>query len=86
MSKKNKAARAFFYQHPDATPKDAWDAAWANNQSTFHAKSIQKLEAQVSALREALWTCVEHNALHFGEDHSTVIEGRAALAKARGES
>ena len=34
------------------------------------------------ALREALWTCVEHNALHFGENHNTVVQGRAALANA----
>ncbi len=32
------------------------------------------------ALREALWICVEHNALHFGETHNTVVQGRAALA------
>lgn len=32
------------------------------------------------ALREALWICVEHNALHFGERHNTVVQGRAALA------
>lgn len=35
---------------------------------------------------EALWVAVEHNALHFGESHNTVIQGRKALAKARGES
>ncbi len=34
------------------------------------------------ALREALWICVEHNALHFGETHNTVVQGRAALAGA----
>lgn len=34
------------------------------------------------ALREALWVCVEHNALHFGERHNTVVQGRAALAGA----
>lgn len=36
----------------------------------------------VDALREALWICVEHNALHFGETHNTVVQGRAALASA----
>ena len=34
------------------------------------------------ALREALRICVEHNALHFGETHNTVVQGRAALASA----
>lgn len=31
-------------------------------------------------VRDALWTLTEHNALHFGEQHSTVIQGRAALS------
>ena len=34
---------------------------------------------QVQALRGALWVATEHNALHFGESHNTVIQGRAAL-------
>lgn len=38
--------------------------------------------ADADALREALWICVEHNALHFGETHNTVVQGRAALASA----
>lgn len=38
--------------------------------------------AEADALREALWICVEHNALHFGETHNTVVQGRAALATA----
>ncbi|MBO9333212.1 hypothetical protein GHR37_29240 [Achromobacter xylosoxidans] len=32
------------------------------------------------AVRDALWTLTEHNALHFGEQHNTVIQGRAALS------
>lgn len=52
MSRKNKAARAYFHQNPDATPRDAWDAAWTNNQSTFHAKSMQNLVAKLQAERE----------------------------------
>lgn len=32
------------------------------------------------AMRDALWTLTEHNALHFGEQHNTVIPGRAALS------
>ena len=31
------------------------------------------------AVSNALWTLTEHNALHFGEQHNTVIQGRAAL-------
>lgn len=38
--------------------------------------------ADADALREALWICVEHNALHFGETNNTVVQGRAALSTA----
>lgn len=34
---------------------------------------------EVRAMREALWVCAEHNALHFGELHNTVIQARSAL-------
>lgn len=37
------------------------------------------------AVRDALWTLTEHNALHFGEQHSTVIQGRAALSAPQAE-
>lgn len=33
-------------------------------------------------LLDALWVCMEHNRLHFGESHNTVIQSRAAIAKA----
>lgn len=36
-------------------------------------------------VRDALWTLTEHNALHFGEQHSTVIQGRAALSAPQAE-
>ena len=45
-----------------------------------------RLIAAAPELLEALWVCAEHNALHFGECHNTVIQARAAIAKARGES
>lgn len=51
---------------------------------------MQRANAQLMAaapdLFDALWVATEHNALRFGESHNTVIQGRAALAKARGES
>ena len=37
-------------------------------------------DGRAVALRNALWVLTEHNALHFGEAHNTVIQGRAALA------
>ena len=33
----------------------------------------------VDRLVEALWICSEHNSLHHGERHNTVIQARAAL-------
>lgn len=42
---------------------------------------IRALLAERDALRDALWVATEHNALHFGESHNTVIQGRAALAQ-----
>lgn len=41
--------------------------------------TILALLAERDALREALWVCAEHNALHFGETHNTVAQARAAL-------
>lgn len=35
-------------------------------------------------LLEALWVCMEHNRLHHGDSHNTVIQARAAIAKAEG--
>ncbi|RIJ00251.1 hypothetical protein DXK93_27200 [Achromobacter sp. K91] len=44
-------------------------------------QAILNAAPQVSeAVRDALWTLTEHNALHFGEQHNTVIQGRAALS------
>lgn len=54
--------------------------------SDSQLESIATLAQAAPDLYEVLWTAVEHNALIFGEDHNTVIDGRAALAKARGES
>lgn len=42
--------------------------------------------AEIARLREALWVVTEHNALHFGESHNTVIVGRAALGQEQGGS
>ena len=38
---------------------------------------------EATDLLSALWVCTEHNALHFGENHNTVIQGRAAIKKAQ---
>jgi hypothetical protein len=34
---------------------------------------------------DALWVLTEHDALHFGENHNTVLQGRAAIAELRAE-
>lgn len=49
-------------------------------------EQVKKLEAERDRLRDALWVVTEHNALHFGESHNTVIVARAALAQEQGES
>ena len=41
-----------------------------------------RLIAAAPDLLDALWVCTEHNALYLGENHNTVIQGRAAIAKA----
>ena len=46
-------------------------------------KAADMLEADADLL-EALWVCMEHNHLHFGENHNTVIQASAAIAKATG--
>lgn len=43
--------------------------------------TIDVQAAEIERLREALWVVAEHNALHFGESHNTVIVARAALAQ-----
>ncbi|MCZ8434541.1 hypothetical protein [Achromobacter ruhlandii] len=42
--------------------------------------TLDRQQRAGDAARDALWTLTEHNALHFGEQHSTVIQGRAALS------
>lgn len=43
--------------------------------------TIRALLDDLDRLRNALWITTEHNALYFGENHNTVIQGRAALAQ-----
>lgn len=85
MSRKNKNWRAFVHQNPDPTPKQAWDAAWANQQSIFHARSMRELGEQVDALREALdqaLTSMQDSG--YQNDHVVIRAGREAMAKANG--
>ena len=49
-------------------------------------ETISALLADYDRMRDALWVVTEHNALHFGESHNTVIVGRAALTQEQGES
>lgn len=51
------------------------------NDAAFIVRCCNSHDALVSAL----WICAEHNALHFGEDHNTTQQARAALALAKGE-
>ena len=49
-----------------------------------HVKRMHRAEDEAIRLREALWVCVEHNRLHFGERHNTVIQGNKALEERAG--
>jgi hypothetical protein len=48
-------------------------------------KELLKVEAQRDELLDALWVCMEHNLLHYGESHNTVIQARSAIAAATKE-
>lgn len=54
--------------------------------NVFNRDDVRALLADYDRMRDALWIVTEHNALHFGESHNTVIVGRAALAQEQGES
>ena len=45
-----------------------------------------KLMAAAPQLLEALWVCMEHNRVHYGESHNTVMQARSAISKAKGET
>lgn len=64
-----------------------YDEATEETQSELEARDSAnaRLIAAAPELLEALWVATEHNALHFGERHNTVIQGRAAILKATGE-
>ncbi len=62
-------------------PQPSENAAYI---AAANPEAIRALLAERDALREALWVATEHNALHFGESHNTVIQGRAALAQEQG--
>lgn len=40
---------------------------------------VMPLRERIKVLEDLLWTLAEHNELHFGKSHSTVIQCRAAL-------
>jgi len=53
-----------------------------------HEELLKKFDPRADArlavaerMAQALWVCVEHNRLHFGESHNTVIDGGAVLAE-----
>ena len=65
------------------TEEQFWAAVnWLKTVPDPRAKLLASQAALVGDMREALWICVEHNALRFGETHNTVVQGRAALAGA----
>lgn len=51
---------------------------------TIKNEADARLIAAAPDLLEALWVCMEHNRLHHGNSHNTVIQALAAIAKAEG--
>lgn len=74
----------------DATdPVDGMDfevcEVWGLHDDRVHcpiSRANARLIAAAPELLEALWVITEHNALHLGENHSTVIQGREVIRKA----
>jgi len=70
----------------------AWCQTSTPTSHEAHAKQVAQNEANARLiaaapeLLDALWVCMEHNKIHFGEAHNTVIQARAAIAKALGET
>lgn len=54
MSRRKRNLRAFLHQNPDATVEQAWDAAWEGAQKRYHSKTMNDLQQQLAALREAV--------------------------------
>jgi len=48
-------------------------------------RTNDNLIAAAPDLLDALWVCMEHNRLHHGDSHNTVLQARAAIEKATGE-
>lgn len=82
---------AAYYQHSKRSESD--DILQALKQAGDDIRALKQPQADKDggqqragdAVRDALWTLTEHNALHFGEQHSTVIQGRAALSAPQAE-
>ena len=67
MSRKNKAYRAFIHQHETGWPdrKDAWDAAWANQQDRICSKKHQAQQARITELEAENTLMKEKAAVAF---------------------
>lgn len=73
-----KAGRAALLTERDMLETEVLEQARLNGMGS---EREARLMAERDALRDALWVVTEHNALHFGESHNTVVQGRAALAQ-----
>ncbi|WP_368647775.1 hypothetical protein [Castellaniella ginsengisoli] len=76
------AAQAHGWASDQGTRAQA-QTALANYQRTRGdlEQALDAQAAEIARLREALWVVAEHNALHFGESHNTVIQARALLSR-----
>ena len=51
MSRKANNFRAWQFQNPNGTVKDAWNAAWEGQNALQYSRTIQRLEADVNAMK-----------------------------------
>ena len=54
MGKKAANFRAWQYQNPHGTVKDAWNAAWEGQNALQYSLTIQKKDAEIERLRALL--------------------------------
>lgn len=81
MSKQPEALRL-----ADEFEKPYWDDGTPHGHLMKAAAQLRLLHSVNVELLDALWVCMEHNRVHHGESHNTVIQAREAIAKATGET
>ena len=79
MGKKAANFRAWQYQNPHGTVEDAWNAAWEGQNALQYSRTIQRLEADVNAMKGIANTQAEI----IGEQNEEIERLKALLAEVR---